>query len=165
MYIRRHFTFCCNCNTPPPIVAVSVHPHLLLQCPYLLLQPQHAPPPPPHTHLFLASYSVSVPSCCSCSMSLPFVAIALCSYLLLQSTLTFHQENGTPRLLQCGACVERKRIYRKFCNNSPGAFIRPTCRGFQISIQWNIHLYIIISPDKSRGYIGFRSVAPPPPPP
>ena len=25
--------------------------------------------------------------------------------------------------------------------------------------------FIIISPDESRGYIGFRSVAPPPPPP
>ena len=27
------------------------------------------------------------------------------------------------------------------------------------------NLFIIISPDESRGYIGFRSVAPPPPPP
>ena len=31
-------------------------------------------------------------------------------------------------------------------------------------IQFIILYIIIISPDESRGYIGFRSVAPPPPP-
>ena len=31
-------------------------------------------------------------------------------------------------------------------------------------VAYELH-YLIISPDESRGYIGFRSVAPPPPPP
>ena len=57
-------------------------------------------------------------------------------------------------------CVKQKWNKKKW--NIYAVVLNVYCFLSSISLRL---LHLIISPDESRGYIGFRSVAPPPPPP